>query len=580
MSEDNARKRPRQPASDPRYPRKRSLKACHVCRARKTKCDNVQPTCGFCASLNISCSYDNTEKDHSTFDPASLEILRQLGQIISSQDELTQTVRSIAASQSHAGLGAAQNVHVAEGLNWDANVQAQQLPYYDWSGGQSDSNSTTPAASASVAAVRWFGILANDASNEAFPDADAPLGLDGELFDTSPDGQADNDITPLQKATRIIDAQPPTRDAVNDHAANVSEESLWKASRSISLLDREQTLFQNFLHRICSWLDLFDPARTFSTRVPHLAVRNAGLLNAILALSCYHQSLDESIPSNQRPSQNTALQYYYQTLHYVQKAMRYSTYQNSQELMATTLMVSTYEMLRGSRKDWQQHLQGVFWILRSRQIEVETSSLESTTWWAWLRQDIWVAFREKRRTYSTWMPKKGYADLDSHELASRAVWIMAQVINFCAVDSSAEVEGLTGRIGWAKALRKMLDEWRSHLTVEFSALPTMGSRESEVFQPHLIHPQCFGKQSPTVKLGLMLIETGLAVQLHHCSKILITAHEPHLDGIQGLLKRQKEIQESIKMVCGIGMTLTEDASSMLSSQCLFIGRSPMQSLDL
>lgn len=163
--------------------------------------------------------------------------------------------------------------------------------------------------------------------------------------------------------------------------------------------------------------------------------------------------------------------------------------------MATTLMVSTYEMLRGSRKDWQQHLQGVFWILRSRQIEVETSSLESTTWWAWLRQDIWVAFREKRRTYSTWMPKKGYADLDSHELASRAVWIMAQVINFCAVDSSAEVEGLTGRIGWAKALRKMLDEWRSHLTVEFSALPTMGNRESEVFQPHLIHPQCFGKKS-------------------------------------------------------------------------------------
>lgn len=173
--------------------------------------------------------------------------------------------------------------------------------------------------------------------------------------------------------------------------------------------------------------------------------------------------------------------------------MRYSTYQNSQELMATTLMVSTYEMLRGSRKDWQQHLQGVFWILRSRQIEVETSSLESTTWWAWLRQDIWVAFREKRRTYSTWMPKKGYAELDNHELASRAVWIMAQVINFCAVDSSTESEGgLAGRMGWAKALRKMLDEWLSHLTVEFSALPTMGSQGNNVFKPRLIHPQCFG----------------------------------------------------------------------------------------
>lgn len=173
--------------------------------------------------------------------------------------------------------------------------------------------------------------------------------------------------------------------------------------------------------------------------------------------------------------------------------MRYSTYQNSLELMATTLIVSTYEMLRGSRKDWQQHLQGVFWILRSRQIEVETSSLESTTWWAWLRQDIWAAFREKRRTYSTWAPKKTYLELSSHELASRSVWIMAQVINFCALDSSEEPDGnLVGRLGWAKALRKMLDEWQSHLTVEFSPLPAISRTGSEVFQPRLIHPQCFG----------------------------------------------------------------------------------------
>ncbi|KAJ4026332.1 hypothetical protein NW752_001271 [Fusarium irregulare] len=512
---DAPRKRPRQPTSDPKYPRKRSVKACHVCRARKTK-----------------------------FDPASLEILRQLGQIITSQDELTQTVRAIAA-QSHAGLGLSQSQNL--GSNCDVTAQTQRTVPTEWFAGQPESASTTPASSASVAAVRWFGILANDAPGEVFTEADA---LQGELLDTSTDGQADSDITPLQRATRAIDAQPD----VSDRRSSVSEESLWQASESISLLDQEQSLFQNFLHRICSWLDLFDPARTFSTRVPHLAVRNAGLLNAILALSSYHQSLDTSLPPSQRPDQNIALQYYYQTLHYVQKAMRYSSYQNSQELMATTLMVSTYEMLRGSRQDWQQHLQGVFWILRSRQIEVETSSLESTTWWAWLRQDIWVAFREKRRTYSTWMPKKGYTELDSHELASRAVWIMAQVINFCAVDE------LEGRVGWAKALRKMLDEWQRHLTVEFSALPTMGKYEGEVFKPHLIHPQCF----------------GLAVQLHHCSRILINAHEPHLGGIQGFLKRQKEIQQSIEMVCGISMTLTEDASSMLSSQCLFIAGMFMQ----
>jgi hypothetical protein len=175
--------------------------------------------------------------------------------------------------------------------------------------------------------------------------------------------------------------------------------------------------------------------------------------------------------------------------------MQYSSYKNSLELMATTLIISTYEMLRGSRRDWQQHLQGVFWILRSRQIEVEASSLESTTWWAWLRQDIWVAFRERRRTYSTWLPKKSCAELDSYELASRAIWILAQVVNFCAAADGANDAEVTiaGRIGWAKALRKMLHEWEMHLTVEFSQLPASSRDESDVFKPRLIHPQCFGK---------------------------------------------------------------------------------------
>ncbi|KAF7551239.1 hypothetical protein G7Z17_g5163 [Cylindrodendrum hubeiense] len=566
------RKRPRQASSDTRYPRKRSLRACHVCRGRKTKCDNVQPTCGFCASLNIPCSYDAAEKDHSSFDPASLEIIRQLSQIINSQDDLLQIVRSVATSQSQCGasdLSPSAPAHtqgsgIDNSVVWDVtgDVQIQQIPYVtnDWFGPQSDSASTTPAASASVAAVRWFGLLVNDASREALDEADVPLDLEGDFLDPS-NGHNENDMTPLQRATRIIDSQPLAQDLSDDGIVstipitNLAEEGMWQASENICLLDREQILFENFLHLICSWFDLFDPTRKFSTTVPHLAVRNAGLLNAILALSGYHQSLDTSISVDERPDQNSALQYYYQTLHYVQKAMRYSTYQNSLELMATTLIVSTYEMLRESRKDWQKHLRGVFWILRSRQIEVEASSLESTTWWAWLRQDIWVAFREKRRIYSTWTPKKACSELNSHELASRAVWILAQVINFCAVDSSEDAESaLSGRLGWAKALRKMLHEWQSHLTVEFSPLPAMSRHGSEAFQPRLIHPQCF----------------GLAIQIHHVSQILVHAHEPCLGGLESYMKRQKIIQDSIEMVCGIGMTLTEDASSMLSSQCMFI----------
>ncbi|KAI5458839.1 hypothetical protein BGZ63DRAFT_362069 [Mariannaea sp. PMI_226] len=528
-----SRKRSRILSSDARYPRKRSLKACH--------------------------------KDHSTFDPASLEILRQLGQIRDSQDDLVHIIRSVAASQSQPAVSTqapSANSHIqGRGVNgtlsWDIGCGAQHqhdlLPH-DWFGQQPDSASTTPVASTSVAAVQWFDLLAKDASRVAFQEADAPPGLEGGFLDPF-NGQYEDDTTPLQRATKIIDGQPLVGDLIGEASR---ENDMWQASESISLLEREQILFENFLHRICPWLDLFDTDRTFSTIVPRLAARNAGLLNAILALSCYHQSLDESVPVGERADQNSALQYYYQTLHYVQKAMRYSTYQHSPELIATTLIISTYEMFRGSRKDWEQHLQGVFWILRSRQIEVETSSLESTSWWAWLLQDIWVAFRERRRTYSTWTPKKPYSELSSYELASRAVWILAQVINFCAIDPSAEeTEGMfLGRLGWAKALKKMLHEWKSYLTIEFSELPAMARQRTEVFQPRLIHPQCF----------------GLAMQIHHVSRILVYAHEPSSGGMENFMNRQKTIRESVEVVCGIGTTITDDASSMLSSQCIFIGK--------
>lgn len=61
------------------------------------------------------------------------------------------------------------------------------------------------------------------------------------------------------------------------------------------------------------------------------------------------------------------------------------------------------------------------------------------------------------------------------------------------------------------------------------------------------------------------------MQVHYVSQILVCAHEPCLGGLESFLERQATIQNSIEMVCGIGMTLNEDASTMLSSQCMFIG---------
>ncbi|KAH6611694.1 hypothetical protein C7974DRAFT_407198 [Boeremia exigua] len=77
----NASATPAKRSQEPRifYPRKRALVACHVCRRKKTKCDNVRPSCGSCRELKIDCRYGDLKFDNSTYDPASIEILDQLG---------------------------------------------------------------------------------------------------------------------------------------------------------------------------------------------------------------------------------------------------------------------------------------------------------------------------------------------------------------------------------------------------------------------------------------------------------------------------------------------------------------------
>ncbi|KEF56118.1 uncharacterized protein A1O9_07699 [Exophiala aquamarina CBS 119918] len=292
---DATRKRARESGTDRRYPRKRALKACHVCRARKTKCDNVQPTCGFCASIGVRCSFDDTEKDHSSFDAASLEILRQLGQIATSQEDLLQIVRSFSTVQTpHVASDVASftsgHVHQAifdqsqgaGGLEWSTNPtlysptshrldeqqdhNAAPLSSDTYTNQrQPDSASTTPAASGCAPAVRWFGLLANDAPSEILQDAELQFAFDGTSLEVSAISDEDN-ITPLQMATRIVDKQRTPRDNLSDRSKPLldngpptqqTEEALWQASEGISLLPSEQMFFENFLRRICPWVRIF-----------------------------------------------------------------------------------------------------------------------------------------------------------------------------------------------------------------------------------------------------------------------------------------------------------------------------------
>jgi hypothetical protein len=85
----NAPKRPA-PRGPAAYPRKRAVTACQVCRARRTKCDNLKPSCSFCLKVGAKCVQSSV--DLSSYDPASLQILQRL-------DDLEQLVRGIGTSE-------------------------------------------------------------------------------------------------------------------------------------------------------------------------------------------------------------------------------------------------------------------------------------------------------------------------------------------------------------------------------------------------------------------------------------------------------------------------------------------------
>lgn len=223
-----------------------------------------------------------------------------------------------------------------------------------------------------------------------------------------------------------------------------------------------------------------------------LQMHDAGLMSAILALSSRQLSLHPSSKEEQR-DRNIGLQYYYETLHYLQKAMHYDSYTVSLELLATALAVSTYEMLDDSGSGWERHLKGVFWIQRSQVIHGESEGLKSAVWWAWLRQDVWAAFRERRNTLSFWKPKKAYNTMTPYELAARSVWLFAKAVDYC---SNEEIkigeENLQPRIEKAETIFGMLDEWQGYLTTEFTPLPSRKVSPTDVFEPIWIHPPAFG----------------------------------------------------------------------------------------
>ncbi|KAK7994118.1 hypothetical protein PG989_007499 [Apiospora arundinis] len=571
----------------------RTRTGCLTCRSRHKKCDENLPVCGPCSIANRDCVYS---EEANRSNPTSARSSRQysqesIGPSLSSSSTTGAALPPLperrdsnpyqammmpepAGSSPHAlpPPPPASSAAPRPGPPTPSLMTIAEVYHY----AQSPDTVASEQLTADMASNRWLDLLATDAAQA---DANFSLAPSPAPFEEDSSSSASRPRHP--EARPIGTENQPIAGVNEDGTASTPvptpalvgtfERHAWSLDQDIKLTSEEAYLFRVFAERASQWMDLFDPHKHFSTHAIRLALRNVGLCKAILALcarhratslqagglaaAAAHSSLSESDPSG------LAVQYYYETLHYLQIALQYESYTHSEELLATALVISTYEMLDSSKSNWKRHLKGVFWIQRSQNVNGVSGGLRQSVWWAWLRQDIWAAFRERRRCFSFWRPLVDYPDLSQDDLANRIVYLLSQTVNYCSKTdgtnstTSSSGDSLAQRRAYlGEALLTELERWKMHLGPSFQALPTPSADSQSLFTPIWIHPPRF----------------AVSMQIYNFIRILITLHRPVVSsGFDGYLKTQRVLHEAVNTICGIAMELRDEGSQIMSAQCLF-----------
>lgn len=343
----------------------------------------------------------------------------------------------------------------------------------------------------------------------------------------------------------------------------------WNTTDMPVLCPRELSYLHYYINNVGPIFDLFDPNRSFTNTIPHLAMRNVGLLKSVLAVSARFKSLhSQEIVGDQGQYQSSnvlfsstddemSTEFYFETLSYLSQAMQYPSYTRSQEILATAALISSYEYFHVDRStDWEKHLKGVFWIQRSQETNGEREGLPGAVWWAWLRQDIWAALWQKRQPLTIWEYTKPVDVLHGHEFASRATFMLARAIKYAYSENQ---EDICQRILDSDKLFSDLQEWYHHLPPSYRPLPTSQidrAPELSVFPIVWIHPTYH----------------AAAMQNYYSAVIMLLLHRPPVEG--GTMDHDvpRILEEAVGMICGLAQchAASDYPSAMVNFQALYV----------
>ncbi|TID07198.1 Transcriptional regulatory protein moc3 [Colletotrichum higginsianum] len=621
----------------------RTSTGCLTCRRRRIKCDEGKPKCAQCCKSDRGCEYaqpaapeealETRHRSQSVVSTAADQDLPDdyLPGLPNAAEGTTDSgvvvtppvPKDAPASTATAAVAAAATAHPvdfatpfvpsfdpADPCGTTLGVEETLQPSVSDADLGFSPLALSQTSLLNISPFEWYDLLAQDAINNIQRLNSLSGGETRWAFDESTLSRRQS---PIPESPRDGNEGPP---GFGQEDAPVTQP--WNTTSNIELSESDLAYFRYYVDVVGPILDLFDPERHFSNVVPHLAVRNIGLLKSILAVAARHMSLgstasidDGPAPSNP-PSPDTsypgggqaeteparmATQFYYETLQYLSHTLLYPSYANSHEILATAIMISTYEMFDAdgpsTNGDWERHLRGAFWIQRSQNNNGESADgLRRAVWWAWLRQDIWAAFRSGRRTLTIFQPQRRIRDLGSDELVTRILFIAAKCVEYASRDAdAAPVRDLQHRLNHGNRLLRSLEEWRQALPASFapiSAAPTpvpetasaagipfassptssaghsrrdsvcassVKSASKQIFHPVWIHPPSHAG----------------AMQMYHFARAIVLLAQPTTGGLNAYRQRQRSLTESLHTVCGIANSCrdTDPAMAFVNVQAVF-----------
>lgn len=200
--------------------------------------------------------------------------------------------------------------------------------------------------------LEWYDLLAEDAINSMQGQTQSSR-WNFDITSLSRRQSPRQSVVPGEGGVTLGDADAPTV-PLQDIIVKP-----WNTEYRIELQSEELVYFEHFITDVAPILDLFDPGKHFASVVPHLALRNVGLLKSILAVGACHMAICQPQQNNESISplplgtpgstmsapattSKIAEQYYYETLQYISQNLLYQAYTTSNEILATAIMISTY----------------------------------------------------------------------------------------------------------------------------------------------------------------------------------------------------------------------------------------------